>query len=124
PHVPNIAARPWSFLDANRLPEPLRQALAHQASDDVSRSTRRKTDNDAHRPRRIAFRPSDPRQGRQRGSARCEMEKISAGKFHFLTLPLFTSLHHLVCDGEHPRRDGQAERRGGPAEWSPTETRR
>jgi hypothetical protein len=29
------------------------------------------------------LRPRDARHGRQRGSARGQMEKISAGKFHF-----------------------------------------
>jgi hypothetical protein len=63
--------------------EPLRQRLTYQARDDVARPASRKTDNDAHRPRRIRLRESKARDGRQRGSARCEMEKISAGKFHF-----------------------------------------
>jgi ABC transporter substrate binding protein len=36
----------------------------------------------AHRPRRIGLRPSDPRH-RQPGCARGEMQKLSAGKFHF-----------------------------------------
>ena len=40
-------------------------------------------DNDAHRPRWIGLRPSNMRHGRQRGSARGQMQKISAGKFHF-----------------------------------------
>src|SRR5262249_52738121 len=38
-------------------------------------------DDDPDWPRRIGFRPCDPRH-RERGSARCEMQKISAGKFH------------------------------------------
>jgi hypothetical protein len=37
----------------------------------------------AHRPRRIALRPRDARHGLERGSTRCKMQKISAGKFHF-----------------------------------------
>jgi hypothetical protein len=43
---------------------------------------RTQTDLLAHRPRRIGLRPSNARDGRQRGSARCQMQKISAGKFH------------------------------------------
>ena len=39
-------------------------------------------DDDAHRPRRIGLRPRDARHGRQRGSARGQMQKISTGKFH------------------------------------------
>ena len=38
--------------------------------------------DEAHRPRRIGLRPCDPRYRRQRGSARCQMQKFSAGKFH------------------------------------------
>ena len=45
-------------------------------------STGRKANDHAHRPRRIGFRARDPRDGRQRGSARCQMQKISTGKFH------------------------------------------
>ena len=41
-----------------------------------------KADDDAHRPRRIGLRPRDARHGRQRGSARGQMQKLSAGKFH------------------------------------------
>src|SRR5262245_58660926 len=47
----------------------------------------------AHRPRRIGLRPSAPRHGRQRGSARGQMQKSSAGKFH-LNLP-FRSDHSM-----------------------------
>jgi hypothetical protein len=36
----------------------------------------------------------DTRDGRQRGSACGQMQKISAGKFHFE--PPFTSFDHLV----------------------------
>src|SRR5262245_17762020 len=82
-----------TVLDDEWLPEPLRQPLTHQTCDDVARPARRKADNDAHRPRRIALRPRDPRDGRQRGSARGQMQKISAGKFHFE--PPFTSFDHL-----------------------------
>jgi hypothetical protein len=40
------------------------------------------------------LRPRDPRDARQRGSARGQVQKLSAGKFHFE--PPFTSFHHLV----------------------------
>jgi hypothetical protein len=39
------------------------------------------------------------------------LEKLSAGKFHFE--PPFTSLNHLVGDGEQPVRHGQAKHPGG-----------
>src|SRR6516165_5561841 len=69
-------------FDEEWLAEPLRQPLRDQACDDVGRPASGVADDDAHRPRWIALRPSKARHGRQRGSARCEMEKISAGKFH------------------------------------------
>src|SRR5262249_33988654 len=52
----------------------------------IEHAARRERHDDAHRPRRIGLRPRDPRDGRQRGSACGEMEKISAGKFHGLPL--------------------------------------
>ena len=45
-----------------------------------------KADDDAHRPRRIGLRPRNARHGRQRGSARCQMQKSAAGKFHLHSL--------------------------------------
>src|SRR5262249_51797227 len=99
----NIAARAWSILDDERLTEPLRQALAHQASDDVSRSTRRKTDNDVDWSCRIGLGPGEMRYGRERGSAGGQMQKITARKFHFEPPSRFRSLDHLVGDGEQER---------------------
>src|SRR6516162_2384948 len=49
----------------------------------VERATRWKWNHEPDRPRRIGLRPSDAGCGRKRGSARCQMQKISAGKFHF-----------------------------------------
>jgi len=48
----------------------------------------------------VMLRGGDPRDGRQRGSARGQMEKISAGKFHFEPPSPFTLLDHLVGEGE------------------------
>jgi hypothetical protein len=50
-------------------------------------ATRRKTDNDAHRPRRIGLRPRDARGGRESGSARCQMQELMTEKFHNLPPP-------------------------------------
>src|SRR5262249_51876247 len=60
------------------------------------------------RPRRIGLRPRDARHDRQCGSARCQMQKISAGEFHFE--PPFTSFDYLVGAGEHHRRPFPAKR--------------
>src|SRR5262245_9978944 len=57
---------------------------------------------------RVGLRPCDARGGRQRGSARCQMQKISAGKFHFE--PPFASFDHFVGAGEQRKRYGDAER--------------
>src|SRR5262245_64889790 len=72
-------------FDEEWLAEPLRQPLRDQACDDVGRPASGVADDDAHRTRWIGLRPSDPRHGRERGSARGQMQKISAGKFHFAT---------------------------------------
>ena len=62
----------------------------------------RGSDN-AHRSRRIGLRPSDTRDRRQRGGACGQMQKISAGKFHFAPPSRFTSFDHLVGAGEQRR---------------------
>ena len=57
--------------------------------------------------------PRDPRYGRQRGSARGQMQKISAGKFHFERPSRYRLLDHLVGEREHAGRQIEAERLGG-----------
>ena len=75
-------ARP--VLDDEWLTEPFRQPLTHEAREDVECAARGHPNDDPHRPRRIGLRPRDPRYGRQRGSADCQMQKLSTvGKFHF-----------------------------------------
>src|SRR5262249_58976680 len=54
-------------------------------------AARGKADNDAHRPRGIGLRPRDGRNSRQRGSARGEMQELSAGKFHSALLAFRTT---------------------------------
>src|SRR5262249_20888238 len=82
----DVAARARSVVDDKWLAQPFRQPLAHQARVNVVRAAGSKSDDDAHRPRRIGLRPCDARNSRQRDSARCQMQKISAGKFHGLPL--------------------------------------
>jgi hypothetical protein len=69
--------------------------------------------NPAHRPRGIGLRQSEVRNSWQRGSARSQMQKLSAGKFHFEPPSRFTSLDHLVGEGEQRRGHVEAERPGG-----------
>src|SRR5262249_19883515 len=92
----DIGASTRSVLDDELLAEPLRQPLADQACHNVGATSGGKSDNDAHRPRRIRSRPRNARHCRQRGSARGQMEKTSAGKFHFEPPSRFTSFHSLV----------------------------
>jgi hypothetical protein len=82
----DIAAAARSVLDNKLLAEPLRQPLTHRTRDDVGRTGRSERHDDAHRPRRIGLCRSDTRNYRQRGSACCQMQKISAGKFHSVPL--------------------------------------
>ena len=59
------------------------------------RTTGGKSDDDAHRPRRIGLRPCDARHDRQRGGARGQMQEFRVGKFH-LALPSRSPFDHLV----------------------------
>jgi hypothetical protein len=66
-----------------------------------------------HRPSRIGLRPSEARHRRQRGSARGQMQKLSAGKFHLNLPSRFTSLDHLVGERRNLNVFGAAL----PDEW-------
>ena len=76
----NVGAPTRPVIDDELLTKPLRKPLTHQAGEDVLRASWRGTDDVAHRPRRIDLRPRDARDGRQRRSARGQMEKISAAE--------------------------------------------
>src|SRR5262245_42038492 len=78
----DIAAAPRPIVDYELLAEPPREPWCDEPRENVGRSAGGRGGDDAHRPRRIVLRPSDTRHRRQRGSARCQMEKISTGKFH------------------------------------------
>src|SRR4051812_18660415 len=62
--------------------KPFRQPLADDARNNIVSATRRKTNNNAHRPCRIRLRPRDPRHRRQRGSAYGQMQEFATAKFH------------------------------------------
>src|SRR5262249_40156802 len=97
-----------SVLNDEWLAEALRQPLPHRTRNGVGIAASGKADQQAHRPRGIGLRPSDTRYGRQRDSARGQMQKTSAGKFH--SEPPFTSFDHLVGPGQQRRRDFEAKR--------------
>src|SRR5262245_45114973 len=71
-------------------------ALGHDAPNRICWPASRKRYDHRDRPRRIVLRPSNARYGRQRGSARGQMQKSSAGKFHFEPPSPAFSLNHLV----------------------------
>jgi hypothetical protein len=85
------------------LPKTLRQRLTDQAREDVGRATGRKANHNAYRPRGIGLRPSDSRDGRQRGSACCEIQERAAGKFHSVA-----SLIFAMSRAEARRRRGRS----------------
>src|SRR5262249_57484817 len=105
--------RARAVSDKDLRTEPLRQPLTDQARDDVSWAAGGKTDNDAHGPAWIGLRPCNAGYVRQRGSTRGQMQKISAGKVHFEPPSSFRSFDHLLGDGEHALRNGEAEQPPG-----------
>ena len=91
----DIAGCAGPVLNDKLLSQMIRQVVADDARHDVVGAAGRKRDDPAHRPRRIGLRSRHPRNGRQRGSACCQMQKLSTvGKFYFE--PPFTSFDHLV----------------------------
>src|SRR5262249_22746603 len=99
----DVAAGSRTVVDDERLTEPLREPLTYQARRDVRTASGREANNDAHRPRRIGLRPSEPGDGRERGSAHRQMQKMSAGKFHFD--PPFTVAVGTCVSSHAPRPD-------------------
>ena len=87
------------------------RSLSVQTREQIYHAARWEWRDQPHRPRRIGLRESKARDGRERGSARGQMQKMSAEKFHFE--PPFTSFDHLVGAGEQHGRNGEAERPRG-----------
>src|SRR5215204_5273058 len=83
----DIAARAGHILDVELLAEPLGQLLCDKPPDRVSLTAGRKRHDNAHWPGRVRLRPRNARDRWQRGSARGQTEKISAGKFHHVAFP-------------------------------------
>src|SRR5262249_57764731 len=67
------------ILNNELLSEQLRHVFANGASSNVSCPASSDRHDDRDRPRRIGLGSRNTRHGRQRGSARGQMEKISAG---------------------------------------------
>jgi hypothetical protein len=68
------------ILDDDRLAEKRLHPLGEIARDDVGRASRGIGHDDGDRPRRIGLRHCDPRDGRKRGSTRCQMQKLATWK--------------------------------------------
>src|SRR5207249_2347487 len=79
---PNVAACTWSIFNNEWLPQPLSQPLSHHTRNDVPRAAGRKVNDNAHWPRRIGLGSCNARHGRQRSSARGQMQKLPSGKLH------------------------------------------
>jgi hypothetical protein len=88
-----IGASAGPVFDDERLAEPLRQPLADQARNDVSRAARGKWHDQTHWPRRIGLRPSEARHSWQRGSACGQMQEFATGKFHGVPIPWSRTFH-------------------------------
>src|SRR5262249_58013169 len=73
----------------------LGELVGDDPCDDASATARWKGIDNRNWPDRIGLRRRDACDGRQRGSTGGQMQKISAGEFHFQ--PPFTSLKHLAC---------------------------
>jgi hypothetical protein len=109
-----IAPSSRSVVDDKLLPELLRKRLSNQARDNVCRGPGGEADNEADRSRRIIKRTCNARHGRERGSARCQMEKMSAGKFQGLASGMLR-LPSWVTACDHWSEGAMSARRSAPA---------
>src|SRR5262249_498332 len=106
----DIAASTAYVLDVELFPEMLGQTLRDQAAEYIRRTAGRVGNDHTYGSRRIGLRSRKPRHGRHRSSARGQMQKLSAGKFHFEPPSRLTSLDHLVGAHDERRRQLEAER--------------
>jgi hypothetical protein len=77
------AACPSHVLDHDGLAERTLHVLDEHTRQWIGRAAGRERHHEGDRPRRIGLRPRDMRHCQQRGSTRCQMQKLSAGKFDF-----------------------------------------
>jgi hypothetical protein len=69
----------------NLLSPNLRQPIGNDTPGDIRSAAGWESDQESHWSCRIGLRPCDRGRRRERGSARCQMQKLSAGKFHSIT---------------------------------------
>src|SRR5262249_15154099 len=121
----DIAAGTRPVLDDERLAEPLREPLPHEAREDVADAAGREEYDEMPRPGRIGLRGREARGDRQRGGARGEMQKSTAWKLHFgprekrrygqgKRPPRRAGIDHLT---RHPGEAVRACRRGDRSEF-------
>ena len=82
-----------ALLDHERLAERRTQAGLQRAREVIGAAAGRERHDHSYRLGRIGLRPCCARHARQRGSARGQMQKLSAGKFHCRRSPFGL----LVC---------------------------
>ena len=63
----------------------LRQPIGNDTPGDIRPAAWRESDQESHWSRRIGLRHRDRGRRWECGSARCQMQKLSAGKFHSIT---------------------------------------
>src|SRR5262249_43615925 len=90
----DAAIRASYVFDDDGLTERRPHPLTHDTPYRIRSSAGSERYNHRDWSRRLGVRPSEVRHARQRGGARCQMEKISAGKFHLI-------LPHII---RSPRR--------------------
>jgi len=82
----DVAAATRAIVDNDGLAEPFRQPLSYQTRDNIWRAAGASGDDPAQQACRIGLRPRDMRKGWERGSARGQMQKFPARKFHLPSL--------------------------------------
>ena len=80
------SAGPNNVLDDKLLSERAREVLTDDADNEITRPAGGERNDDRDWPRRISLRPCDSRHGRQSGSTRYQMHKLTALKRHGVLL--------------------------------------
>ena len=83
----DIAAGAAFVLDHHLLAPELGQPVGKHAGDRIGRSARGKRHHEAHVAARIGLCPGSKRYGRERGSARGQMQKLTPRKLHDVFTP-------------------------------------
>src|SRR4051794_7553708 len=83
PAVRDAASGGAIIFDHYGLAEHAAHTLRKDPTDRIRRSAGGRTDHHRDRPGRKGLCPRDARNGRERGGARGQMQKLSAWKFHF-----------------------------------------